>query len=150
MILRKPLHSDVRGLPGPANDAGIPGCVTLSLFAAAFFTLTMLTDWAYTRTTVLMWKDFSSWLLFAGLVAGGVAVLIWLVGLVIQPRRPVWTSVLLRGLVLLLALVNSLFHAGDGWTAIVPWGFGLSVLTVVLMLLVAAREQGAFHPFQRA
>ena len=122
----------------------------MRLFAAAFFTLTLLTDWAYMRTTVLMWKDFSSWLLFFGLCVGGLAALLWLVDLVIYRSRPVWTVVILNGLILIAAFINSLIHAGDGWTAIVPWGIGLSLLTCLLMLVSAALGRMAVHQTQRA
>jgi uncharacterized membrane protein len=37
--------------------------------------------------------------------------------------------------VLLLALVNSLIHAGDGWTAVVPWGLVLSAVTVLVLIV---------------
>lgn len=125
--------------------ASIPGQQTLTYFAAAFFTLTLLTDWAYMRTTILMWQDFSSWLLFAGLVAGGFSVLLWLIGLVVYRPRPVWSVVILNALVLALAFVNSLIHALDGWTAIVPWGIGLSLATCLLMLISGALRRRAFH-----
>ena len=144
-------HMAVRTLPsaGRRGWASVPGQETLRYFAAAFFALTLLTDWAYTQTTVLTWKDFSSWLLFAGLVAAGIAVLLWLVGLVVYRERPLWGVVFLNALVLVAAFFNSLVHAGDGWTAIVPWGIGLSVLTCLLMLVSATLRRTAFRPMQR-
>lgn len=135
-------HPTYRGTPGWAS---IPGQQTLTYFAAAFFTLTLLTDWAYMQTTILMWQDFSAWLLFAGLVAGGFAILLWLIGLFVYRRRPVWSVVVLNALVLAAAFVNSLIHAGDGWTAIVPWGIGLSLVTCLLMLVSATLRRQAFH-----
>jgi uncharacterized membrane protein len=36
--------------------------------------------------------------------------------------------------VLLLGLTNALVHAGDGWTAVVPYGLALSAATVVVMI----------------
>ncbi len=126
-----------------------PGQDTMRYFAAAFFTLTLLTDWAYMQTTVLMWKDFSAWLLFSGMVAGGLAALLWLVGFVIQRRRPVWGVIALNALVLATAFVNNLIHAGDGWTSIVPWGIGLSLLTCLLMLVSATLRRMALQPLFR-
>lgn len=142
----------VRTLDYPALPywASLPGQETLRSFAAAFFTLTLLTDWAYTQTMILMWKDFSSWLLFAGLVAGGLAVLLWLIGLAVYRRRPLWLVVFLNLVVLAVAFVNSLVHAGDGWTSIVPWGLGLSLLTCLLMLVSATLRRAAFQSLQRA
>ncbi|WP_410217950.1 DUF2231 domain-containing protein [Paracoccus sp. (in: a-proteobacteria)] len=130
----------------------VPGLMTLTHFSAAFFALTLLTDWAYMQTTVLMWQDFSSWLLFFGLVAGGFAVLLWVIGVATRQMRPVWGVVLLHALVLIAAFVNSLIHAGDGWTAIVPWGIGMSALTCLLMLAAAllSRRAASSRPLHRA
>ncbi|MDR7124261.1 DUF2231 domain-containing protein [Pseudotabrizicola sp. 4114] len=128
------------------SDAPVPGLTTFSYFAAAFFTLTLLTDIAYIQTTVLMWKDFSSWLLFFGLIAAAVATLLWLVDLAVHRHRPMGGIVVLNVAVLICALLNSLLHAGDGWTAIVPWGVGLSALTCLLMLGSAVlRRRATVH-----
>lgn len=127
----------------PREAARLPGVEALAHFAAAFFAAAPLTDFAYVQTTVLMWRDFSSWLLLFGLVVGGVAVLLWLIGLALQRHRPVWGGIVLNLLVLLLAFVNSLVHAGDGWMAIVPWGLGLSVVTVLLMIGSAILQRSA-------
>lgn len=139
-------HPSSRGRPFRAS---LPGQITLTYFAAAFFTLTLFTDWAYVQTTILMWRDFSSWLLFAGMICGGFAVLLWLISLAVYRERPVWTEVILNALILVTALVNSLVHAGDGWVAIMPWGIGLSLLTVVLMLISGTMRRVAY-PIQRA
>lgn len=120
-----------------------PGQATLSRFAAAFFTMALFTDLAYVQTTILMWKDFSSWLLFAGMLAAGVAVILWLIGQALYRNRPNWVVVVLNALVLVTAFVNNLFHAGDGWTAIVPWGLGLSLVTGLLMLISATVSRQA-------
>jgi uncharacterized membrane protein len=131
---------------GQPFRASIPGQVTLEYFAAAFFTLTLLTDFAYIQTTILMWRDFSAWLLFAGLIAAGIAVLLWLIGLAVYRQRQIWAVVAINTLVIVAALLNSLIHAGDGWTAIVPWGIGLSLVTCVLMLVSGALRRQAVHP----
>lgn len=128
----------------------LPGQVTLGTFAAAFFTFALVCDWAYVQTTVLMWRDFASWLLFVGLVCGGVAVVLWLIGLAVYRQRQSWGEVLLSMVILALALANSLIHAGDGWTAIMPWGLGLSFVTVVLMVVAGTLRRLAFDPTIRA
>ncbi len=142
----------VRTLPysSPRPWASIPGQETFRSFAAAFFSLTLLTDWAYMQTMVLMWKDFSAWLLFAGAVSGGIAVVLWLIGLLVYRQQQAWLVVLLNAVILAVAFVNNLVHAGDGWTAIVPTGIGLSLLTCVLMLVSAALRRMAFRPVVRA
>lgn len=117
--------------------AALPGQGTMRDFAAAFFTFTLLADTAYVQTVVIMWQDFASWTLLAGLVSGGLSVLLWLASLATHRQRPLWPVVILNVLVLVLAFLNSLVHAGDGWTAIVPWGIGLSVVTCLVMLVSA-------------
>lgn len=130
--------------------ASLPGQITFSTFAAAFFTFALVCDWAYVQTTVLMWRDFAAWLLFAGLVVGGIAVILWLIGLAVYRQRPAWGEALLSVVILALALVNSLVHAGDGWSAIMPLGLGLSLVTVVLMVIAGTLRRLAFHPMLRA
>ncbi len=118
---------------------GQPIYSTLVQFPVVCFTLTLLTDIAYWRTFNLMWQNFSSWLLFAGLVFGALAVIVGIIDFAVRPairaNRPAWPHVIGSVVVLVLALLNSLVHAGDGWTAIVPWGLTLSVITVVVMII---------------
>ena len=38
---------------------------------------------------------------------------------------------------LALASLNSLVHAGDGWTAVVPYGLILSAVTVIVVIATA-------------
>ncbi|WP_299842409.1 DUF2231 domain-containing protein [uncultured Jannaschia sp.] len=109
--------------------------MVLLSFPIACFTLALLTDLAYWATANLLWQNFSAWLLFAGLVGGGLAVLAWIVWQVVARGRVVWSAVIANLLVLAAAFVNSLVHAGDGWTGVVPWGLALSAVTVLLMLV---------------
>lgn len=141
-----PQTQSYRGRPFRAS---LPGQTTLTYFTAAFFALTLLTDWAYVQTMILMWRDFSSWLLFAGMVSGGVAVFLWLLSLAVYRQRPVWGEVLLNALILIVALVNNLIHAGDGWVSIMPWGLGLSLVTAALMVISGTLRRLAY-PMQRA
>ena len=118
--------------------AGQPIHSILVQFPVVCFTLTLLTDIAYWKTENLMWQNFSAWLLFAGLVFGALAALAGIVDLfmrsTIRSHRATWAHSIGSVVVLALAFLNSLVHAGDGWTAIVPWGLTLSALTVVVMI----------------
>ena len=108
-------------------------------FPVVCFTLTLLTDIAYWRTENLMWHNFSAWLLFAGLVFGVLAALAGIIEFLFRRRvrahRPAWPHAVGSVIVLALAFLNSLVHAGDGWTAIIPWGITLSAVTVVVMII---------------
>jgi uncharacterized membrane protein len=122
-----------------AAIAGHPVHAALVPFPIACFTLALLTDIAFLRTNNLMWQNFSSWLLLAGLVGGGLAALFGAVDLLsrrsVRARRPAWPHAIGNVVVLLIVILNNFVHAGDGWTAIVPWGLTLSAITVALMVV---------------
>lgn len=109
------------------------------------FTLTLATDIAFWQTANLMWQNFSSWLLFAGLLFGALAIIAAIIDL-IRPStrllRPSLPELLGFLIILALAFVNSFVHAGDGWTAVVPTGLALSAATflVILLTLVFAAQ----------
>ena len=117
---------------------GQPVHSILVQFPAVTFTLALLTDIAYWQTANLMWQNFSEWLLFAGLVFGGLAVLGGIIELflrsTVRSHRATWTYAIGGLVTLALAFINSLVHAGDGWTAVVPWGLALSAVTVIVMI----------------
>jgi|GEM_PF-1205153 len=115
----------------------MPGLQVLTHIAAGFFTAALVTDIAYTQTMVLMWQDFSSWLLFFGLIVAAVASVLWLISLFTSRIGPSWGVIGIYVLVMIAAFLNSLIHAGDGWKAIVPWGVSVSAVTCVLMLAAA-------------
>ena len=115
-----------------------PTVVMLVQFPFVCFALTLLTDIAYWQTGNLLWQHFSEWLLLAGLVFGGLSVIAgaldFLLRRDIRSSGPSWPYALVGGLlVLVIAFVNSLVHAGDGWTGVVPYGLVLSFLTVAVM-----------------
>lgn len=130
-----------RSSPYAAAVAGHPIHAMLVHFPIACFTLTLFTDIAYWRTANVMWQNFSAWLLFAGLVFGGLAAVAGILDFLLrrQIRRQglAWPHMLGNLVVLALAFLNSLVHAGDGWTAVVPYGLALSAATVLLMIVTA-------------
>ena len=110
-------------------------------FPFVCFSLALGTDIAFWQTANLMWSNFSAWLLFTGLVFGGVAILAGLLDLLrrrTRPMRPSFFAIILFLVMLVLAFVNSLVHAGDGWTAVVPYGLLLSAITFVVALMAVA------------
>jgi uncharacterized membrane protein len=116
-------------------------------FPFVSFSLALATDIVYWQTVNLMWQNFSSWLLFAGLLFGALAILAAIIDLIRPSTRLLRRSlpeVLGFVIVLVLAFINSFVHAGDGWTAVVPTGLALSAATFVAILLTlvfAARSQ---------
>lgn len=114
----------------------------LAPFPPVCFTLTLATDIAYWQTSNLMWQRFAEWLLLAGLVIGGLALLAGVIDYgarrVVRRQGRAWLHLLGSFLVLVLAFINSLVHAADGWTGVVPYGLALSAATVFLILVTAA------------
>ncbi|MCV0393806.1 MAG: DUF2231 domain-containing protein [Rhizobiaceae bacterium] len=123
LINRRPLHS------------------VLFQFPVVCFTLTLITDILYVRTFHLMWHNFSAWLLFAGLVVGALAVIAAIIEALVpslRPTAPDWPRAIGGAVVLLLGILNSFVHAGDGWTGIMPWGLTLSAVTVLMLIVIDA------------
>jgi uncharacterized membrane protein len=110
-------------------------------FPYVCFSLTLVTDIAYFMSTDLMWQNFSSWLLFAGLLFGAIGLIAGILDYIrprTRPLRPPFATALLYVVILAIAFINSFVHARDGWTAVVPYGLVLSAITFVLLLLAAA------------
>jgi uncharacterized membrane protein len=116
-------------------------------FQNVCFTLALATDIAYWQTVNLMWLNFSTWLLFAGIVfavlAAIVGALAGLFGARSRRRGRMVLRVILTVLLLCVAFLNNLVHSRDGWTAIMPMGLALSAITVVLIVLIAMAGRGA-------
>jgi uncharacterized membrane protein len=120
----------------PANTwAFDPAYRILAAFPIAAFTLTVVADIAYWRTANLLWLHFSEWLLLAGLVFGVLAVVFLLVAYLVSKVRPVWSHAFGGMVVLILAALNSFIHTADGWTAVMPYGLALSIVTVLAMIV---------------
>lgn len=132
------------------TTTGRTGFAVSSLFVPfpfVCFTLTLFTDIIYWQTSFLMWQNFSSWLLLAGLVGGGFGLLAGAIDMARRATRmvgPGWAAAVAYIVVLALAFLNSLIHANDGWPAVVPNGLIVSTLTVATVLvtvLLAARNR---------
>lgn len=145
-LMRVPAHrtpanpvAPRRAIPAKANIAGHPVHAALVPFPIVCFTLALLTDIAYWQSGTLMWQIFSSWLLLAGLVTGGLAALFGLIDLLsrhqLRSHGTAWIHGIGNVIALFLALANSIVHAGDGWTAVVPVGLVLSALTVLVLMV---------------
>ncbi|MCF6367498.1 DUF2231 domain-containing protein [Rhizobium halophilum] len=127
--------------------AGFPLRSLFVPFPFVCFTLALVTDITYWQTSYLMWQNFSAWLLFAGLVMGGIGVVAGAIDMARRSTRivgPGWAAAIAYLVVLALGLLNSFIHAGDGWTAVVPNGLIVSAVTVAMILvtiLLAARRR---------
>jgi len=108
---------------------------TLVAFPIATFTLTVITDVAYLRTSNLLWLHFSEWLLLAGLIVGILAAIYLGILCLFRHSRPPRLHAVFGILALILAALNSFIHTADGWTAVMPYGLAASIATVIAMLV---------------
>jgi uncharacterized membrane protein len=108
-------------------------------FSAAYFSAALVTDLVYWQIPNVMWERFSIWLIVAGLIVAGIAVIAWLTELAGWRRieRPAWPGVVGYAVAVLLSLINAFVHSRDGYTAVVPTGLMLSGSVVVVLLLTA-------------
>jgi uncharacterized membrane protein len=134
-----------------ATIAGLPIHAMLVPFPIVCFTLALITDIVFWRTSHLMWAEFSAWLLLAGLVFGVLAAVFGAVDFLanreVREQRPAWPHAIGNVVVLVLAFFNNLVHAHDGWTGVVPWGLILSALTVLIMFVTGWLGASLVHNY---
>jgi uncharacterized membrane protein len=129
-------HADVRPTGKPR---GRPFHKLLVSFSAAYFTGALITDIVYLQIPDVLWERFSIWLIVAGLVMAGLAVVAYLIGLAGggQIHRSSWPQAVGYALAVGLSVANAFVHSRDGYTAVVPTGLMLSALVVLVLLLTA-------------
>jgi uncharacterized membrane protein len=111
----------------------------LMSFPIAYFTAAFVTDLAYWRTAAVLWETFSDWLIAAGMVTAGIAIIVFLIDLVRgkQIDGLAWPHAIGYALAVLLSLLNAFVHSRDGYTAIVPTGLTLSALVVAILIITS-------------
>jgi uncharacterized membrane protein len=120
------------------RERGRPIHSTLASFAAAYFAGALVTDLVYWQMPDVLWERFSIWLIVAGLVMAGLAVLAYLIKTIAGRRRQgrwAWARLVGFALAVFLAVINAFVHSRDGYTAVVPTGLMLSAGVVVVLLL---------------
>lgn len=140
------VESIARAARSPLGIAGHPIYSALLPVPIICFTGALITDLVYSSAPDMMWLDFSTWLLLAGLVVGGFAGVILIIEMVRAGSNRSGAST--AHFVLLLAawiveVFNSFVHARDGWTAVVPTGIALSIVATLLSLLAGWFWQSA-------
>ena len=122
-----------------ARSRGRPLHRVLVLFSAAYLVGAFVTDLVYWQMPDVVWERFSIWLITAGLIVAGLAIIAYAIDLAAsrQIDRPAWPRVVGYALAVVLSLLNALVHSRDGYTAVVPTGLMLSGLVVVVLLLTA-------------
>jgi uncharacterized membrane protein len=126
-------------LRSAAKPRGRPLHKLPAWFSVAYFAGALVTDLVYWQMPDVLWERFSIWLIAAGLIMAGVAVVTYVVDLAggRQIDRPAWPRMVGYTLAAMLSLANAFVHSRDGYTAVVPSGLMLSGLVVVVLLLTA-------------
>jgi uncharacterized membrane protein len=120
------------------RNRGRPLHSLLASFSAAYFAGALVTDLVYWQMPDVMWERFSIWLIMAGLVMAGLAVLAYIVNSLAGRRRrgaPAWPRLAGYALAICLAVISAFVHSRDGYTAVVPSGLMLSASVVIVLLL---------------
>lgn len=107
---------------------------TVPLFLGALFS-----DWAYAASYEIQWKNFASWLIPAGLVFAGFALLWAVIDMLradLRGQRPYLYFFFLLG-TWILGFVNALVHAKDAWASM-PAALALSVVVAILAIAATA------------
>src|ERR1700736_2218683 len=122
-----------------AEARGRPLHKMLVAFSAAYFTGALVTDLVYWQMPDVVWERFSIWLITAGLIMAGLAVIAYVIDLLSgrQIDRPALPRAVGYLLAVLIALFNAFVHSRDGYTAVVPTGLMLSALVVAVLILTA-------------
>lgn len=116
----------------PLHAVFLAGIVPLFLGA-------LFSDIAYAQSYQIQWKNFASWLIPAGLVFAGLALLWTVIDLLradLRGQRP-YTYFLVLLAAWILGFINALVHAKDAWASM-PTAVTLSVLVAVLGIAATA------------
>lgn len=127
-------------LTRPAVSATHPLHVLLAAYPVACFSAAFVTDIIYMNTAVMMWANFSVWLITAGLVMGVAAAVVGIAEALLSRHktklRPGWFHSIGNALVLALSVWNAFVHSRDAWTSVVPTGVILSGIVTVIVITV--------------
>ena len=127
-------------MPRESGVARVTAPIYLLLFPipVVLFIAALVADIAYAKSANIMWLNFSEWLIAAGLLFGALAAIVLIVEFIASPSIRTgtfgWTHLLLFFAALVVELFNSFFHTRDGFTAVVPAGMALSIISVLLAL----------------
>lgn len=103
--------------------------------ALPLFLGALLSDWAYSASYEIQWKNFASWLIVGALFFAGFALLWALIDIFRgrrSGRRLVYFLLLLAAWV--LGFVNALVHAKDAWASM-PEALILSAISTLLVIV---------------
>lgn len=121
-----------------ASIAGHPIHPMLIPFPIAFLVTAFATDLVFWWTENFFWATASMWLLGAGIVMALVAAVFGFIDFFGESRirnlTDAWLHMAGNLIAVLLALLNWYIRYRSGGAGVLPWGIGLSLATVLLLL----------------
>src|SRR5882672_11491703 len=120
------------------RDRGRPIHGMLASFSAAYFVGALVTVLVYWQMPDVMWERFSIWLIMAGLVMAGLAVIAYVINTIAgrgRRRGSPWPRLVGYAVAVCLAVTSAFVHSRDGYTAVVPSGLMLSASVIIVLLL---------------
>lgn len=115
--------------------------LALGAFPLAYFLVALITDYTYSQSGNILWSNMAAWMIFAGLVSGGIAVALGLLEWLLNRghrstahHRTAWHA-WITILALVIGVIDAMVHARDGWTSVVPTGLTLTLIVFVLLLI---------------
>ena len=101
----------------------------------------LLSDFAYSSSNEIQWKNFASWLLVGALVFGGLTLLWAIIDISRAAARTARQFLYVALLLVLwvLGFIDALVHAGDAWASMPA---ALNISTICAVLAVAATWLG--------
>lgn len=112
----------------------------IAFSSVPLFVGALLSDWAYASSHQVQWINFAAWLIAAGLLMAGPALLWGGVHVLRASANRHRRGLLYLALLLatfIVGCINALVHGKDGWAAM-PTGLILSAVVVVLAATASA------------
>jgi uncharacterized membrane protein len=100
---------------------------------------TLGSDITYWQTAAMLWADISAWLVTIGVIVAAIAAVAGLVDFLgdrrIRQLRAAWIHLMGNVAIVILSIFNTLIHARDAYTSVVPSGLILSAVVVLILLV---------------
>jgi uncharacterized membrane protein len=131
------IQADVDPIPSKAAIAGHPIHPILIPFPVAFLALVVVTDLVFAAGKGPFWALASYYLIWAGVVTGGVAAVFGMIDFVairrVRERRAGWIHLGANLTLIALAVINGIVRMDDLTAHIVPAALTLSIATAVVL-----------------
>ncbi len=111
-----------------------PGLISVG---ATLLIAGLVSDIVYWRTLLFQYNNMSQWLVAGGLVFALLAAVAFVIDLALRRVGHVaWPRFAALAVVAVLGIINAFVHSRDAYSAVVPQGITLSLITTIILLAV--------------